>query len=390
MDSNSDSHDDQPIVDSSEQSALPLTGKRRLVLSIVIGLSVVLVTVLHFLTPVDDIVWHEIYQRLYYIPIIAAALLFGLRGGLAASLFTTVVYVPHIYQHWQSAHFDYSINQYAETVIFIVVGVVMGVLGDRLKKARERAERSAEQRRTAYIELERTYTELGRTFEQLLQAEKLAGLGELSAGIVHEVRNPLSSIKGAVEILEDEIAPTSPRREFAILAKKEIDRLDNLVGEFLMFARPGAISIEPNNLNDIVASIVTLVGSQAEAESVSVSLDLAQDLEPVPVDREQIKQVLLNLIINALQSMPGGGEIFFRSFSEGDHCVISIEDTGGGIEESIVSKIFDPFFTGRDGGAGLGLSVAHKIVSQHNGTLEYKKGETGSIFVLKLPRRRKS
>lgn len=387
MDSNSGAHDDQPIVNSSEQSALLLTRKRRIVLSLAIGLSVVLVTLLHFLTPVDDVVWHEIYQRLYYIPIIAAALLFGLRGGLAASLFTTVVYIPHIYQHWQRAHFDYSINQYAETVIFIVVGVVMGILGDRLKKARERAERSAEQRRTAYIELEKTYTELERTFEQLLQAEKLAGLGELSAGIVHEVRNPLSSIKGAVEILEDEIAPTSPRREFATLAKKEIDRLDNLVGEFLMFARPGVISIEPNNLNDIVASIVTLIGNQADAASVAVRLDLTQDLELVSVDREQIKQVLLNLTINALQAMPDGGEICFRSFAEADHCVISIEDTGGGIDESIVSKIFDPFFTGRDGGVGLGLSVAHKIVSQHSGTLEYQKGRSGSNFVLKLPRR---
>ena len=210
-----------------------------------IGLVIVLITVLHFLTPLDQIVFHEIYQRLYYIPIIAAALLYGLRGGLAASIFTTFIYSPHIFLHWQHGHFDYSINQYAEIVIFNLVGGVMGALGDRLKQARERAERNAKERQKAYDELQ-------KTFEQLLQAEKLSSLGELSAGIVHEVRNPLAAIKGAVEILEDELAADSPRREFADLAKKEVERLDKLVGEFLRFARPATLSVQLNDLNKIV------------------------------------------------------------------------------------------------------------------------------------------
>ncbi|MEK7857089.1 MAG: histidine kinase dimerization/phospho-acceptor domain-containing protein, partial [Acidobacteriota bacterium] len=199
-----------------------ISSRNRLYVWIVIGVTIILVTVLHFLTPVDLIVWHEIFQRLYYFPIIAAALLFGMRGGLAASVFTTVVYSPHIFLHWQEGHFDYSINQYAEIVIFNLVGGIMGALGDRLRIARERAEQNAEERRQAFEELQ-------STFQQLLQAEKLSSLGELSAGIVHEVRNPLASIKGAVEILEDELVANSPRREFADLAKKEIDRLDRLV-----------------------------------------------------------------------------------------------------------------------------------------------------------------
>ena len=126
------------------------SSRNRLFISVVIGVTIVLVTVLHFLTPVDQIVWHEVYQRLYYIPIIVAALLFGLRGGLGASLFTTVVYFPHIFLHWQHSDFDYSINQYAEIVIFNLVGGIMGALGDRLRKARERAELNAEQKRQAY------------------------------------------------------------------------------------------------------------------------------------------------------------------------------------------------------------------------------------------------
>lgn len=342
-----------------------------------IGLVIILITVLHFLTPLDQVVWHEIYQRLYYIPIIAAALLFGMRGGLAASLFTTVVYTPHIFLHWQHGHFDYSINQYAEIVIFNLVGGVMGALGDRLKQAREKAERNAEERSKAYEELQ-------KTFEQLLQAEKLASLGELSAGIVHEVRNPLGAIKGAVEILEDEIAEHSPRREFADLAKKEVDRLDKLVGEFLRFARPATLSVRPNDLNNIVESVVSLIENQATAQSVAVEKNLQRDLPEVLVDNEQIKQVLLNLAINSLQAMPDGGKLFFRTFSNNESCVVEIEDTGSGIDEKISGKIFDPFFTTKEKGVGLGLSIAHKIVSQHNGSLSVESSSGNTVFSLNL------
>ncbi len=342
-----------------------------------IGLVIILITVLHFLTPLDQIVWHEIYQRLYYIPIIAAALLFGLRGGLAASIFTTVVYSPHVFMHWQDGHFDYSINQYAEIVIFNLVGGVMGALGDRLKQAREKAERNAEERQKAYDELQ-------KTFEQLLQAEKLSSLGELSAGIVHEVRNPLAAIKGAVEILEDELAENSPRREFADLAKKEVERLDKLVGEFLRFARPATLSVRENDLNKIVESVVSLVENQATAQSVSIERNLQQNLPKVSVDGEQIKQVLLNLAINSLQAMPDGGKLFFRTFSEDKLCVVEVGDTGAGIDEKISGKIFDPFFTTKEKGVGLGLSIAHKIVSQHKGSLSVERNNGNTVFALHL------
>lgn len=344
-----------------------------------IGLVIILITILHFLTPVDQIVWHEIYQRLYYIPIIAAALLYGLRGGLAASIFTTVVYSPHIYLHWQHGHFDYSINQYAEIVIFNLVGGVMGALGDRLKAARTRAERNAEERQKAYDELQ-------KTFEQLLQAEKLSSLGELSAGIVHEVRNPLAAIKGAVEILEDELAKDSPRREFADLAKKEVERLDKLVGEFLRFARPATLSVQLNDLNKIVESVVSLVENQANTQSVKIEKDLQKNLPEVSVDSEQIKQVLLNLVINSLQAMPSGGLLLLRTFEKDDFCIIEVEDTGGGIDEKVLPKIFDPFFTTKEKGVGLGLSIAHKIADQHDGNLSATSYNGATAFSLKLPK----
>lgn len=359
-------------------SKSPISPRTRIAVSILIAFSIVVVTVLHFLTPLDQIVWHEIYQRLYYIPITAAALLFGLRGGLTASLFTTAVYFPHVYLHWTHGHFDYSINQYAEMTIFILVGGIMGALGDRLRKAREVAERNFEQRRLAYEELQ-------QTFEQLLQAEKLASLGELAAGIVHEVRNPLASIKGAVEILEDQKTADTPRHEFAQLAKNEVDRLDKLVGEFLRFARPATLAVESNDINEIISSIVSLLENQAASQGVSTEIISDEKLSQIMVDREQIRQVILNLGINALQSMPNGGNLIFRSLRRDGLCVVEVEDTGGGIDDKILAKIFDPFFTTKAKGIGLGLSVAHKIASQHEGKLKVIRGIKGAIFILELP-----
>lgn len=359
-----------------------IASRNRLYVWIVIAVVIILITVLHFLTPTDQIVWHEIYQRIYYVPIITAALIFGLRGGLAASLFTTIIYSPHVYLHWQHGHFDYSINQYAEIVIFNLVGGIMGALGDRLRQSRERAERNAEEKRKAYDELQ-------TTFQQLLQAEKLASLGELSAGIVHEVRNPLASIKGAIEILEDELTVDSPRREFVGLAKGEIDRLDRLVGEFLRFARPTEPSKTPTDPNEIVDSITGLIENQAASQSVVIVRDLQKNLPLILVDAEQIKQVVLNLAINALQAMSesNGADktLSFKTFQQDNSFIVEVTDSGSGVDPRNLSKIFDPFYTTKDKGVGLGLSIAHKIATQHGGHLAVKCNTHLTTFSLTIP-----
>lgn len=342
------------------------------------GASVLFISALHLLTPLDRIVLHQIYQRLYYIPIIAAAFLFGLRGGIFAALFASFAYLPHILLHWQHSNYDYALNQYAEIVLFNVVGAVTGFLGDRSRRARDRTERTA-------LELQRAYAELRGTFDQLLQADRLTSLGELSAAVVHEVRNPLASIKGAVEILEDEIAPDSPRREFAEIAKREVERLDNLISDFLRFARPAPPSTAPADLNEIVRSTATFIGSRADAQSVRVELQLTSNLPLVTIDAEQIKQILLNLSINALQMMPRGGRLIFHTETNEAGVCIEVEDTGGGVSEQDRARIFDPFFTTKEKGAGLGLSIAFRIAHAHGGHLNVRNGSQGAIFNLVLP-----
>lgn len=338
---------------------------------------VLLIAALHFLTPVDRLVLHQIYQRLYYIPIILAALWYGWRGGLGAALLASLSYVPHIALHWQHQNYDYALNQYAEISLFFVIGALTGWLGDQKRREKMRAERINDELQTAYAELR-------ETVGQLLQAERLSSLAEIASGVVHEVRNPLGAIKGAVEILEDELAPDSPRREFARIAKTEVERIDKLVQEFFHFARPPKLAKASVDANELIRSVSKFYGQQAATQKVAVEEDLASDLPPIALDSEQIKQVLLNLTINALQAMPDGGTIIFRTLQEKNTATIEVEDTGGGIEPNVLNRIFDPFFTTKNKGAGLGLSVAHRIVAQHEGKLLAENTSRGTKFKIVL------
>jgi len=352
--------------------------KKNLLVSILtLGGSILLISALHFLTPVGSVILHQIYQRLYYIPIITAAFWYGWRGGLGAALLASVSYLPHIALHWQHQNYDYALNQYAEITLFFVIGAVTGWLGDQKRREYERAER-------INAELQTAYAELRQTVGQLLQAERLSSLAEIASSVVHEVRNPLGAIKGAVEILEDELAADSPRREFANIAKTEVERIDKLVKEFLQFARAPKPDRTPTNPNELVKSVKLIVEQQAQKQNVSIEEDLKLKLPSPALDAEQIKQVLLNLSLNALQAMTTGGTLIFRTSTKENLLLIEVEDTGGGIDEKNISRIFNPFFTTKEKSFGLGLSIAYKITSEHNGKLTAKNGTRGAIFRLEF------
>lgn len=354
---------------------------RNLAISVlVLGAAIFLISALHFLTPIDSLILHQIYQRLYYIPIILAALGLGWRGGLGAALTASLSYIPHIALHWQHQNYDYALNQYAEIAMFFVIGAVTGWLGDQKRGERARAEKINNELQTAYADLR-------QTVGQLLQAERLSSLAEIASGVIHEVRNPLGAIKGAVEILEDELAADSPRREFARIAKTEVERIDKIVQEFFHFARAKEPNQQLTNVNEIIHAVRLLIENQAAAQTVEISEELDKNLPLISLDAEQIKQVLLNLAINALQAMPTGGNLVFRTFQKDNLLFIETEDTGGGIDEATKAKVFDPFFTTKDKGLGLGLSVVYKIVNQHNGQIEIFDTLEGTKFVLTFNRR---
>ena len=344
---------------------------------VLLAVTILVISVLHYATPADSIVLHQVYQRVYYIPIILAAFWFGLRGGLGAAAFAALTYLPHILLHWQHLNYEYALNQYAEIALFFVIGTVTGWLGDQKRRERERAERINN-------DLQRAYADLRQTVGQLLQAERLSSLAEIASGVVHEVRNPLGAIKGAVEIMEDEIPEDSPRREFARIAKVEVERIDKLVSEFLKFARPPKLSKTLIDVNALVDSVAQLLDQQAAAAGIEVKREKASDLPAVQLDTEQIMQVLLNLGINAIEATPRGGTMTFRTRSEGKGVAIEVEDVGIGVADEVIDHIFDPFFTTKEKGSGLGLSIAHKIVAHHEGTLTAKRQRQGTLFTITL------
>jgi len=325
----------------------------------------------HYLTPPELLLWHNIFQRLYYLPVVYAAISFGTPGGLAAAAIAALCYIPHIVLTWHGWR-DYSANQYAEIVVFFLVASVTGILSDRSRR-RER-------------ELRRVYRELESSFEQIRRADRLSAIGQLSAGLAHEIRNPLASIEGAAEILSQDSTSQEMRGEFLAIIGKECRRLNRLLGELLDFARPRPPERRPVQIERLLDNVIALVAHVAEKNGIRLRKQVAAGLAPVVADPEQITQVLLNLTINAAQAMPRGGEILLAAGAENGGLAVRVRDQGEGVAEGDLERIFDPFFTTKSDGTGLGLSVAHQIVSQHGGAIRAERNpEGGMTFSVWLP-----
>jgi signal transduction histidine kinase len=340
--------------------------------------AIVIVSVAHYLTPASYFHWHVVYQRLYYLPILFGAFRFGLRGGVSLAILTSVLYIPHIVLHWGHAPL-YRINQFAEIMMFFVIGTIAGVLSDRIRREREQHRRTAE-------ELARAYEQLQQTFERLRLLDRLSALGTLSAGMAHEIKNPLGSIMGSIEILEAAVPEGDERQEFVRILRKEIQRLSGIVSSHLDLVRPANPERQPHDPAQIARSVVELTRKQATNQGVELTLESADDLPTVMVDGQQIQQAVLNLVINAIQALPAGGHIRVALDHHDQRLRIIVEDDGPGLDATALKQVFEPFFTTKQGGTGLGLSIAFQIADQHGGDLRVEnRNRGGARFCLELP-----
>jgi signal transduction histidine kinase len=265
----------------------------------------------------------------------------------------------------------------------------------------------------AFNIMTRKLRQLKELEQEMQRRNRLAALGELSAGVAHEIRNPLGVIKNSAEMLRDRIQDDSKRRELTGYIVEEVERLNKVVTNFLQFARPAEPSIEPIDINDVVERTISFLELEAVAVNVSIETNLASDLPLVLADPEQCHQVFLNLCMNAFQAMNGAGMIRIEtraatqegddgkaiSFSNGFSpeardssgglramVEVVISDTGEGIPPEKLSRIFDPFFSTKDEGVGLGLSLVHKIIDNHGGRIRVTGEEgSGTTFVISLP-----
>ncbi len=346
--------------------------------AVILTAAISAVAFLHYVTPITHIWIHPLLQRAYYIPILLAALWFGWRGGLSAATVAAGSYIPHIVMAWKSEP-EYTAAQYVEIGMFFVIATLTGILADHERAQRHRVEETA-------LKLAEANAQLQKSFERLRRADRLSALGELSAGLAHEIRNPLGSIEGAVQILGRPQLPEDSRREFTDLASREVVRLNGLVTNFLEFARPQPPRIFVSEIGSLLESVAKLASKTATMARVSVRVESAEALPPVSVDPEQIKQVLLNLVINAVQATPDGGKISLRANRDGDWVRVEVEDEGVGIPPEDMERVFDPFFTTRTNGTGLGLSIAYQIVSQHGGHIATRPNpQRGTTFSVTLP-----
>jgi two-component system, NtrC family, sensor kinase len=241
------------------------------------------------------------------------------------------------------------------------------------------------------IENARLYENLKQSQDTLRRADRLSSLGLLTAGLAHEIRNPLVAIRTFTQLLPERYDDAEFREGFQGLALKEVDRICGLINDLLSFARPSKPNVAPENVNDVVDNIVRILETQAKEKNIELKRDFNPNLPKVWIDREQMKQVFMNLILNAIQAMKEGGAVILwtravtRNEAEpaGEFVQVEIQDTGVGIPTENLQHIFDPFFTSKDEGSGLGLAVSHQIVQEHGGfvTVESTVGKGTSFFV---------
>jgi signal transduction histidine kinase len=221
---------------------------------------------------------------------------------------------------------------------------------------------------------------------QMSRAEHLATLGELATGLAHEIRNPLAGIAGVIEIVGRDLPPTSPARAVVKDVRLEITRISRTLTDLLETARPRRPEVRRSNLNTTVEHAVMLARQQVLSRPIKIELQKAPDLSEVEHDSDQVHQVLLNLLLNAVQAMEGAGTVQVEVGSRADYASVVVSDTGRGISPQNLPNIFRPFYTTKGNGTGLGLSLAHRIVEDHHGRIEVSSTlGKGSKFTVLLP-----
>jgi len=241
---------------------------------------------------------------------------------------------------------------------------------------------------TGVIAILTDITERREMEKQIRRADKLATLGQLAAGIAHEIRNPLAGISGAVQILRDDTSKGNQEKEILGDIVERINRLNDEISNFLRFARPAPLQLSPVDMNEVVQSVLFLVNKQAETQGVSIIERYDDSLSIIMADSEQMQQVILNIVLNALQAIGNeGGQITLETSQNDadDQIVVEVSDTGSGIPLEKLEQIFDPYFTTKSEGTGLGLSIAQRVVEEHGGSISVRsKTGKGTTFRVRL------
>jgi two-component system sensor histidine kinase HydH len=229
--------------------------------------------------------------------------------------------------------------------------------------------------------------EVRRLQDEVRRKEKLAAIGGLAAGVAHEIRNPLSSIKGLASYFKNKFEENSDDKEAAGVMIQEVDRLNRVISELLEFARPTQLNPKSTDINELLEHSVRIIQQEATTKGVTIKLNLSQQQLFAEIDSDRFSQCLLNLYLNAFQAMDNGGQLTIENFITEESLIkIEIKDTGSGIHNEELNKIFDPYFTTKTQGTGLGLAIVHKIIEAHRGEIKVRSVPGhGTVFTIIIP-----
>lgn len=314
------------------------------------------------------------YYLVLFLPVISAATHFGLAGTSLATLAACGVYLSFLALLDSRGQY-LPADQIGELVLRVLFLPVVGFLTNRLAQANR-----AETRKLAEAN-----ASLKTAEADVRRADRLAALGQLTAGLAHELRNPLATMRSSAEMLARLVAAENDvAREMAANIREEVDRTGSLITRFLDFARPQSLQLETGDLHAMVDRAIERF--QKTGPAVSVFKNYSPDVPPLRFDAAMMEQVILNLVANAAQASPAGGAVTVKTQWADDGVWISVIDRGSGIAPKNLESIFNPFFTTKSDGVGLGLAVVSKIVEEHGGEISVDStlGE-GSVFLIRLP-----
>jgi len=232
--------------------------------------------------------------------------------------------------------------------------------------------------------------------ESKFDSDELNHLNTLAAGLVHEIKNPLNAISINLQLLNEDLQDQNSERDIKMssrvqLLQKEVCRLDNILSDFLRFAKKPVLHFEECDINGIIESVLDFIGPDAMQNSIRILKSFDTKLPKCNLDSNVIKQALLNVILNAQQAMPNGGELIVRTYQNGENIFIDITDTGVGIQKNKIDKIFQVYYSTKKTGTGLGLPTVKKIIEESKGTISIRSEDgKGSSFLIKLPVNSKS
>ena len=235
-------------------------------------------------------------------------------------------------------------------------------------------------------ELEEAYRILQDNQERLVRAEKLAAVGEITAKVAHEIKNPLTSIGGFTRSIYKGVGEDDPNRKYLEVILQEVERLEGILHDLLSFAHPSPPEKMKRNINEIIEKSILVLSGEVDRNMIELDLHLLPDLPDVWYDSRQLKQVFINLFKNAIQAMDSNGKLRIESQRTDRWVCVSVMDTGMGIPQENMSKLFLPFFTTKHDGSGLGLPVSHQILKDHDGYIDVSSQEgVGTNFMVYLP-----